>query len=109
MLTIKTKLGQVLKIAPTARAFDDSLFSAGGTFDGWIVRRSRFTVTFRTIGDREYFVNRWGVLGSVGRTPDGRRWYQYQLDFDWASQHEFVDSLTIARDWSGRELSRRFA
>lgn len=73
----------MLHIAKNKAYMAESLFKPlphGGTYDGYIIKRTQNTVLFFALG-REYLVNKHNVLCSVSRLPDGKTWYSY-ADFD---------------------------
>lgn len=57
----------------------ESLFKPlphGGTYDGFVIRRTKNTVRFFAVG-REYIINKHNVLCAVSKRPDGKEWFSY--------------------------------
>lgn len=75
----------------------ESLFKpvSGRTYDGFIRKVKRTSIDFWARG-KEYTITRRGLVVARSRTPDGKTWYQYQIDdlFPTLSlEHEFASAM----------------
>lgn len=100
--TIKDSKGNVLKIANNENEFINSLFNPDGTCSGYIQKVNKHKIDLWIL-NKEYTINKFGVLCLRTKLDNGKTWYSYQLDFDYMSQHEFIDSLSINKDYSSSE------
>lgn len=96
MYTLKDHNNNVLRIAQNEKAFIDSVFSSGGTCAGYIESTTKHRIDFVVHGCK-YCLNKYGVILSVSK-KDGRNWYQPQLQFEYKSEKDFRDSLTVMAD-----------
>jgi len=102
-----TQSARVPVIVESKRAFLESLFSPGGTADGYVVRRGkRFVDVF--LAGREYRLNCWLVW--CKRNGPGELWQHAVLDlpFTMAAADEAARKLVTGSEWVGTELRRQF-
>ena len=97
MYYLKDNDGNLLKIAKNEKEFINSLFNPEGTCSGYIKKIYKHSVFFM-VHNREYCLNKFGVILSCS-ILNGKKWYQLQLQFAYASQHEFRDSLAIRTNY----------
>ena len=88
------------KIAENEKQLIDSLFSDGGTFDGYVVKRNKRSAVVFLLG-KEYTLNRYGVICSMRMLDNGKIWYSYQTDFGMRESDEIFKNLSTRCEYNG--------
>ena len=102
MYILKDQNKNILLIAENKKQLIESLFNPvinhetriKGTYSGYIEKVSSHRIDF-SVGIKKYCINKFGVICLKNKLKEGKTLYTFNLDFNYKSGKEFVDSLTI--------------
>jgi hypothetical protein len=99
-----------MRIAANKSEFLNSLFAAGGTADGYVLKRSkRFVDVF--LAGREFRVNRhlvWCMRESAGQPWQHAVLELGKMGFTLVAADDAARALTTGSEWAGKEIAYQF-
>ena len=92
-------------IAPSKSAFDDALFTPGGTFDGYVRRIVKGGIRLFVMGEN-YTLNREDVFCLETKRADGRMWFSYGGRLNERTMGQLADLADSIRALTGFPRNR---